>query len=717
MSSATFLSSSWYRVANLRPKLREHISVSRHRYRGRSWYVLNDRATGSVHRLSSASYLLVGNMDGRRTIDQIWREAATSLGQETPSQDEIIYLLGQLNSADLLQTEVTPDSAGLLERAAKTRRSLWLRNVLNPLAFRKTLWYPDPFFERTLPLVKWLFSWPAAIIWLAVVIIGIILAALNWQALSHNATDRILAADNILLMALCYPVLKALHELGHGYALKAFGGAVHEIGVIFLVFFPMPYVDASDASKFRSKWQRALVGAAGMIVEVFLAAVAMCVWTLVEPGVTQAVAFNVMLIAGISTLLFNGNPLLRFDGYYILADLLEIPNLSQRATRYWRYLVDHYVFRTDGARDFAATAGERVWLFLYAPASFVYRQFILLAIAIFVAEEYLAVGIAIAMWSLLTCLVLPIGKALWQVAASPRYRRNRARVVTATSAMILASLAGLFLVPAPLYTTAEGIVWLPESAQVRAGTNAFVSRLLVEPGRHVSLGEALMESEEPMLDAKLELLQERIAELAARLAAERFADRVQASITTTELTHARAELANTIDQVERLTVRSRSEGTFFAVTPQDLPGRFLKEGELIGYVLPPASRIVRAAIGQDDIALIRGQLRHTSVRLAARPEETLSARIVREVPTARDELPSKALGGAGGGALPVDPRDEQGTKTLRRVFQVDIELVSDTLPSAAFGSRVYVRFDHPWEPVGQQLWRRTRQLLLSRLQV
>src|SRR5215470_4719541 len=110
MNAGPFLSSSWYRVAGLRPKLREHASISRHRYRGSSWYVLHDHATGRAHRLSRASYMIVGGMDGTRTVDQIWRDAAYRLGEEAPSQDELIGLLAQLHAVDLLQTEVTPDS-------------------------------------------------------------------------------------------------------------------------------------------------------------------------------------------------------------------------------------------------------------------------------------------------------------------------------------------------------------------------------------------------------------------------------------------------------------------------------------------------------------------------------------------------------------------------------------------------------------------------------
>ena len=168
-------------------------------------------------------------------------------------------------------------------------------------------------------------------------------------------------------------------------------------------------------------------------MEVFVAALALYVWLAVEPGLVRALAFNVMLIAGVSTVLFNGNPLLRYDGYYILSDIIEIPNLATRATRYWGYLVTRYAFRTED-QEFAATRGERVWLFLYAPASFLYRQMVILAIAIFIASEYVAVGIAIALWSLMTGVVMPAAKALWQVMAGPRFRRNRGRAVATTFA-------------------------------------------------------------------------------------------------------------------------------------------------------------------------------------------------------------------------------------------------------------------------------------------
>jgi putative peptide zinc metalloprotease protein len=655
-------------------------------------------------------------MDGTRTVDRLWEEAVIRLEEDAPSQDDMIQLLAQLNAADLLQTQGAPDSAELLNRAAKAQRSRWWQGALNPLAVRVRLWYPEKFFDRTIPMFRWLFSWSGAALWLVVVLPAIVLAAQNWSALSDSAPERLLAAGNLLVLALSYPVLKTLHELGHGYAVKAFGGTVHEIGVLFLVFMPVPYVDASSASEFRSKWRRVIVGAAGMIVEVFIAAVALYVWLSVEQGIVRTLAYNVMIIAGISTVLFNGNPLLRYDGYYILSDLLEIPNLAMRATRYWGYLVERYVFRTESVKDFAAAPGERPWLFCYAPLSFAYRLLVMLGIALFISSEYMAAGVAIAIWGLFVAVVVPCGKALHQVFMKPRLHSNRMRAALTTFASILFALLALFGIPAPSYSTTEGVVWLSETAIVRAGADGFIRELLVAPGSLVSAGTPLVESEERTVKAELEILLARVAELEARLAAERFTDRVKAEITMTELGHARDELARTTGRAERLVARSRAEGIFAVVRPQDLPGRFVKEGQMIGYVLPPGSRTVRALIQQDDIDLVRSRLSKVLVLLAERLDDPLPARIIREVPAGREDLPSKALGGVGGGAIAVDPRDSQGTKALQRVFQIDLELPAESAAAAAFGSRAYVRFDYQWEPLGQQMWRRVRQLLLARLQ-
>lgn len=151
--SSRLLSNSWYRVAGLKPRLRPHARLHRHRYRNEVWYLLQDRASGRVHRFTPAARTVIGAMDGERTVEQIWQLANRSLGERAPTQDEVIQLLGQLHAADLLQSDVTPDIAELFTRGEREARSRRTRAWGNPMALRVPLWDPDAFLERMRPLI------------------------------------------------------------------------------------------------------------------------------------------------------------------------------------------------------------------------------------------------------------------------------------------------------------------------------------------------------------------------------------------------------------------------------------------------------------------------------------------------------------------------------------------------------------------------------------
>jgi putative peptide zinc metalloprotease protein len=716
MSAEPFLSPSWYRVGSLRPKLRENAQIRRHRYRDEVWYVLTDRLSPRVHRLSPSAYLFVALMDGLRTVDDIWSEVLRRVGDSAPTQNEIVNLLTQLHASDLLHGDTSPDSVELFDRQARDSRSRLKRLLLNPMAITIPLWDPDAFLERSVALARPLFGWFGALLWLAVVIPATVMAGQHWAELTENVTDRLLATENLLLLSLVLPIVKILHELGHGYATKIYGGEVHVLGVMFLMGMPTPYVDASASSGFRMKYRRALVGAAGMIVELFLAALAFYAWLLVEPGLVRAVCFNVMAIAGISTIIFNGNPLMRYDGYYILADLIEMPNLGQRSTKFWGALVDKYAFKSDSVRLPVRVSGELKWLLLYAPIAFTYRMIVQFGIALFLASHYFVVGILLALWSVTTSVVIPLYRAFKYVFTDPRLQKQRPRAVGLVVGLMGMAAIMLGFVPFPMHTLSEGVIWLPDSAFVRAGADGFVRRLLATPGSFVRTGDALFETEDPQLRESVEELRWRVEELQGKLDAQRFTDRINAEITGIELATARSMFTREREQASRLVARSGAEGISLVAKSEDLLGRFFHKGDVLGYVAPGAFNLVRVTVPQDDIELVRHHLRGVVVKLAERIDETYPASIIREVPAARNELPSKALGTAGGGIFAVDPSDRQGRKTLQRLFQFDLELPPGT-PTVAFGSRVYVRFEHDWEPLGFQLFRRLRQLFLARLNV
>ncbi|MCC6531966.1 MAG: hypothetical protein IT531_05415 [Burkholderiales bacterium] len=709
------LSASWYRVAALKPRMRAHARMQRHRYRGQVWFVLQDPASGRAHRFTPAARLIMTGMDGERTVGALWEIANRRLGDAAPTQDELIHLLGQLHASDLLQCDVSPDVAELFERAQRQDRARMRRAIGNPMAIKLPLFDPDRLLERLMPIVRPLWGAPALLLWLAIVAPALLLIPPNWSELSNGVADRVFAVDNLIMIWLLFPLIKALHELGHGIAAKAGGGEVHDMGIMLLVLMPVPYVDATSSSLFRSKYERAVVGAAGMMVELVLAAIAFYIWLLAEPGTVRAVAFNVMLIAGITTVLFNGNPLLRYDAYYILADLIEIPNLASRAMRYLGYLFERYVFGAREVEPPEATPGEKAWFVFYGIGSFLYRIVVVVAIILFIAGEFFVIGVVLALWAVVAMAVVPIGKTVHHLATSPRLARNRRRVLL-VSVGALACIGGFIaFVPVAFRSQTEGVVWLPEQQIVRARANGFLARYLVPPGSRVAPDDALIESVDPALSAEIRVAEARVAELDAQYALHFVTDRVQAQITARALERERATLERARERGADLIARAQAGGVFTVPREVDLPGRFFRKGELIGYVIEPAQPLARVIVPQADVDVVRLATQRVEIRTSDRIERVVAAKVVRQVPGGGDQLPSKALASEGGGSVPTDPRDPKGTKTMERVFLLELELEAPSM--AMYGGRVFVRFDHVPEPLGRQWYRSLRRLFLTRFNV
>ncbi|HEX6364451.1 MAG TPA: hypothetical protein VFZ93_15950, partial [Albitalea sp.] len=565
----------------------------------------------------------------------------------------------------------------------------------------------------------WRLLWSrwGALAWCAVVIPALVLVPQHWAELTGNLSDRVLQADNLLLLAVVFPLLKAFHEMGHATATHAGGGEVHDMGLMMLVLMPVPYVDASSATVMRSRWHRALVGAAGMVVELFIAALAFFVWLAVEPGLLRAVCFNVMLVAGVSTILFNGNPLLRYDAYYILADLTEMPNLAQRATGYWGYVAERYLLRNHDAEISAATGSERAWFLFYGLASTLYRIFVTIAIALFIGASFFFIGVVLALWAMVMMLGLPLVRAMGQIAVRPGLRERRSRLFAALGGGAAALALGIAFVPLPYRTGAEGVVWLPENATLATGAPGFIQRLDARPGQRVTAGTALVHSVDPALDAQIRLLRARVDELEAVYGNEFVADRARAEIVREQLAHERASLERALDRARGLVVRAQGDGVFTVAQPEDLPGRFHRQGEVVGFVLGAAEPVVRVVVEQAMVDVVALSTRKVEFRLADEVARVIPGRIVRQVPGGTDTAPSRALVASGGGQIAADPRDPQGRKTLQRIFEIDVQPLQPLGRAPAYGQRVFVRFDMEPTPLGTQLYRFVRRLFLTHFDV
>jgi putative peptide zinc metalloprotease protein len=715
MSDSLF-SASWYRVSDLRPQIRDHARFHRHSYRGDLWYVLQDESSGRCHRLTPSAYQIVGLMNGERTSQEIWQLANERLGDEGPTQDETIRLLGLLHFADVLRCDVPPDTEELFERQRRRGNDEWWRRFTNPLSLNLPLFDPDAFLARSLHLVEPLFSWPAAAAWVVVVCWASLTAATRWAELTEGVSAELLDPRSLLLLWILYPIVKVVHELGHAYATKMWGGEVHETGVMFLVLMPIPYVDASSATVFPNKWRRAAVGAAGVVAELFVASTALLVWANVEPGLVRSIAYQVVWIGGVSALLFNGNPLLRFDGYYVLADLVEIPNLAARSRDYLSSLALRHVCRLDDVRSPVMARGEAAWLLGYGLASSAYRLVVLVGIAIFVAGRFFVLGVALALFAVAMQMVVPLLRQIAFLLTSPRLGGRRLRALGMSGAIALVIGAAVLLAPLPSRTRAEGVVLPPEGSEVRARADGFVLQVLAPADTPLELGDPLVLTRDPSLEARVTILEARLQELRARHHAERGRERVKARITAAEVETTEAELAHARERVGELVLRSPAAGAFVISQPNDLLGRFVRQGELIGYVLGESINTVRVVLPQADIALVRDRTERVEVRLQSRLDEVVPAQIRRVVPGASNRLPSRALGSQGGGRFAVDPADANGLKTLAPVFQLELTLARNT-GIREVGGRAHVRLDHGTEPLAAQAYRGLRRLFLRQFGV
>jgi putative peptide zinc metalloprotease protein len=339
-----------------------------------------------------------------------------------------------------------------------------------------------------------------------------------------------------------------------------------------------------------------------------------------------------------------------------------------------------------------------------------------IAIALFVAERFFFVGVVLALAALGSQIAAPLLRHLLFVLRSPRLGEKRPRALAASAFASAALLGGILLLPLPLSTRAQGVVWPPEGTHVRAGANGFVEELLVTPGDSVVAGQPLLRTRDAAIEADLAVREARVRELRARHRAARGSDPIRSQNLSDELAAAEAGWRRARERAGAGLVRSPAGGRFVAPRARDLVGRFVEQGELLGYVVGPSITTARVVIPQESASLVQQQTRGVELRHSRRPGRVVAARVLREVPAATDRLPSAALGSTGGGPFGVDPSDSRGLRTTQSVFQLEIELPRSA-GVAEIGGRVHVRFDHGAEPVARRGYRAVRRVLLSRLGV
>lgn len=719
-------SSRWYRVATLKPRWTTQLKVRRQRQRGETWYLLFGAGNARSVRLNAAAYAFAGRLDGRHSIQELWDYLLNS-AHDAPTQSEVIELLAQLSEASLIQFDQMADAERLLshqERVAKPKR----RNSL--LAWRIPLFDPSPLLNRLTRLQSVLFSPTAALLWLAVMLLFLLSAIEQAPTLVAHAQQWLTTPRYAALAMLLYPPIKLLHELAHGLAIQRWGGTVPNAGITLMFGLPVPWVDASAATAFSQRRQRVIVGAAGMMAELALAALAFLLWCYRPDGLVRDAAFVTVFIAGVSTLFFNANPLQRLDGYYILTDLLDLPNLAARSRQWWQDLLRRRLLRVSqgpiasGDEPMALAPGERPWLAAYAPLAWLYSGFIAVMAMLWLGSfsRYLGVlGGGLLGWQM---LVRPVVTLLANLRRSALAKQNTARRWHRLLWIAGALIAILLLLPLPQRTQVQGVVWPPDQAQLRCDEAGFVSEVLVRDGAVVSPGEIIMRLDNPALRAQIERQSARIGSLeteavnalAGGLGAgqEGFDDQGRSANAEAELSRARSELDQLVARAAGLDIRAQIAGRVALPVVTDLAMRYLQRGTLVGQVIDDTPSTIRVVLPESEASDLGNRVNRVSVRLASSLEQARAASLVRDGAAAVSQLPSAALSQRHGGPVPTDPQDKNDLKPLRPVVLLDVRLQHGFL-GARLGERAWVRFDAGFSPLILQFGRYVRRELLHRL--
>jgi putative peptide zinc metalloprotease protein len=711
-------SDAWYRVAQVRTRLRTSVVAHRQLWQGQAWMVLRDKFSHEWYRVSVDAYAFLCELEGAPSVDAAWSRTVERDANAALTQEEVVQLLGQLNLSNLLVYDRGESQDTQFERLRKRKARELKARLMGFLAIKIPLFDPDRALERALPLIRRIYGPVGLALYLALVLLGLKLVIDDSDMLWHQSSG-LLAPANLVLLYLGFLMAKSLHELSHAAVCKLFGGEVHKLGVMLLLFAPIPYVDATSAWGFRSRAQRVMVGASGVVAELGLAAVAAIVWANTAPGTLNALAFDIMFVASVSTLIFNLNPLLRFDGYHILMDMLDIPNLFQRSREQLRYLAERHILRLPNAQTAARTNSEAVLLPVYGVASLLYWVFLMTTIVVFIASEYLDLGVALAVILVITSVIWPLIKFAKYLVSDPRLSTRRGQAVAITLGILTLVLGVLAGVPVPDQLRTAGVVEADKSRQLHAETEGILQALLARPGARVRAGEPLVQLVHPELAYEIQAAlryREQLASQEIQAIARASADlsSIERQIQTVE-----QNLAVLYRRREALVLRAPIDGVWSASELDAGLGQWIGRGASLGTIVNEEHWRFVAVLPQVGSHVVGANISQAEVRLRGQEDKRLSLTALSVMPFEQGMLPARALGMAGGGAIAVSASDPHGVVAAEPFFRVEAQFYAQAAGQASLrhGGIGTLRLTLPSSPLAVQWERRVRQFLQRRFRV
>ena len=735
MPAADAFRSSTTRAVGLRR--RGDLVTTRQLYQGQAWWVVKDPIALSYFRFRPEEYALLEMLDGEVSLEELKDRFEARFPPRRIKLDELARFIATLHRSGLVIGDRPGQGPQLFERRRQRLWKQWQAWLANILSLRFRGIDPDRLLARLDPWLGWLFDPPAIVAVLVFAASALLLVLVNFDVFRAKLPEfhQFFASGNWLYLAIALAVTKILHEFGHGLSCKHYGGECHEMGMMLLVFTPCLYCDVSDSWMLPSKWKRAAIGAAGMYVEVLLASIATFLWWNSHGGIFNQLCLDVMFVSSVSTLLFNANPLLRYDGYYILSDLLEIPNLKQKSTAILGRIASRWCLGIKPQED-PFLPQRRLGLFaLYSVASSLYGWFVSVSIFLFVWTVFKpyrleVIGQVLGFMALWGLVVRPLQGIIKFLNIPGRRDEVKAVNVAATAVVAAGIVAAIALIPLPQR------VWCGAELRPRGEETVYVTEagrlesLAVKAGAIVKAGDELARLSSIDLDLQIAELEGKATDTRTRLASlerERFTDPAAGlEIGTVEesLKSIEEQLEKKTKNRTELVLRAPRDGVVLpAPSLEEQPdasaagrlptwsgnaldakniGATYTEGTVLCLVGEPEKFEAVMVVDQSEVEFV-GKGQHVDLKLDAFPWRTFTGR-VEELAESHLEMSSERMSVKAGGLVPTQTDPSGRELPISTSYEAMMSL-DDTEAMLTPGMRGTARIQVGSRTVGQWLLR------------
>jgi len=726
------------RRKSVRLRLRSDLVVTRQKYEGKTCHVVKDPISLRYYRFNEREYYVLTLLDGKHTMDEVQKKFESNFRPDRLTLEDLEGFARQLVTSGLVQHESPNAAKHLFQQQQKQRNLKRMATLSNILYLKIPVFDPDRILNQMIKYTRWIFTTWFLAISVAFMLAAVALVTMHFQVFWDKLPtyNEFFQFHTLLYMWLALGVVKVIHEFGHGLSCKAFGGECHEMGALLLCFSPALYCNVTDSWTVADKWKRIIISFAGIYVELIIAAAATFVWWFTPhmPYINN-IALCLMTLCSVSTFVFNANPLMRFDGYYIMADWLEIPNLRDRANRYLGNLTKEYCLGIETQPEPYMKPSRRVLFLAYAIVSYIYRWVVTFSILYFLSgwlkpyklETLSLMLTALAFGSMVFWPMFRLRKSINQRGRLPDMKMQR----VAISGLVLAGVIGIFaFVPLPVSRIMEtGLVQMKDSnvSKVFLPEPGFLTTLYVRDGEWVAGDQLIAEFKNPKLEADL-------AELTAK--AQIHAGEVQSirtamsGLTPDQLTRGgvdwksdlltaegnlrkyQAQTDKLKEQLQRGTTIKAPQAGYVMTPPRreevgkywdkqsEAPFCSVGNPEKVRVVVPVAA--VDYRLLKDDLAKY-GEL-EVSIFVPGRMDKTFRGRVVKLPETDAKNVPIQ-LTHRGGGSLAVKQNaDPKILAPLAQHYLVTVELL-DADATVHPGVLAHVKIHCEWRSAAWWTWR------------